>query len=119
MKEYSNLAKLKHLADQERVALLEFISRLRERCGDALISVRLFGSKVRGDFDEESDLDVLVIIESEHWHLHREVSFIGSRVSLDYDVNISPKAIDHALYLKLRELHTPFYENVQAEGVEI
>jgi predicted nucleotidyltransferase len=52
MKEYSNLAKLKHLADQERVALLEFISRLRERCGDALISVRLFGSKVRGDFDE-------------------------------------------------------------------
>jgi hypothetical protein len=33
MREYLNLAKLKHLTDQERVALLEFISRLRERYG--------------------------------------------------------------------------------------
>jgi len=33
--------------------LAEFLSQLRERCGDRIAHVWLSGSKVRGDFDEE------------------------------------------------------------------
>ncbi|HID87212.1 MAG TPA: nucleotidyltransferase domain-containing protein [Anaerolineae bacterium] len=114
-----SLAGLKHLTDQEKAALLEFVARLRERYGEKLELIMLFGSKVRGDFDEESDLDVLVVVESDGWRFHREISSIGSRVSLDYDVNISPKAVTQAHYRDLQELRTPFFENVQAEGVEL
>ena len=113
------LAGLRHLTEQEKTALSEFVARLREKYADDVVLVVLFGSKVRGDFDEESDLDVLVVVESDGWRFHREISFIGSRVSLDYDVNISPKAVTQTHYRDLQELCTPFFENVQAEGVEL
>ena len=110
---------LRHLTSQEKAALSEFVARLRERYADEVMLVVLFGSKVRGDFDEESDLDVLVVVGSGGWRFHREISFIGSRVSLDYDVNVSPKAVNQTLYREIRESRTPFYENVRAEGVEL
>lgn len=52
---------LRHLTPHEREVLAEFLSRLRERCGDRIAHVWLFGSKVRGDFDEESDVDLLIV----------------------------------------------------------
>jgi predicted nucleotidyltransferase len=117
--EQKGLAGLRHLTEQEKAALSEFVARLREKYANEVRLVVLFGSKVRGDSDEESDLDVLVVVESDGWRFHREISFIGSRVSLDYDVNISPKALSQTLYRELRESRTPFYENVRAEGVEL
>ncbi len=110
---------LQYLTSREKTALSEFVVRLQKRYADEIVLVTLFGSKVRGGFDEESDLDVLVVVESDGWRFHREISFIGSRVSLDYDVNVSPKAINQTLYRTLQESHTPFYENVRAEGVEL
>ena len=95
------------------------VARLREEYADEVMLVVLFGSKVRGDFDVESDLDVLVVVKSDGWRFHREISFIGSRASLDYDVNISPKAVTQTLYRDLQELRTPFFENVQTGGVEL
>jgi hypothetical protein len=45
--------RLQHLTPHEREVLAEFLSRLGEQCGDRIAHVWLFGSKVRGDFDEE------------------------------------------------------------------
>jgi predicted nucleotidyltransferase len=52
--------RLHHLTTHERSVLTKFLSRLRERCGDRIAHVWLFGSKARGDFDEESDVDLLI-----------------------------------------------------------
>jgi predicted nucleotidyltransferase len=49
-------SKLAHLTENERQALAELVERLHRRHGDDLLRVVLFGSKARGDFDEESDL---------------------------------------------------------------
>ena len=119
MAKRNELVELRHLTSREKAALSEFVSRLREKYADEVVLVVLFGSKVRGDFDEESDLDVLVVVESDGWRFHREISFIGSRASLEYDVNISPKALTQAHYRNLQELRTPFFESMQAEGVEL
>jgi predicted nucleotidyltransferase len=36
---------------------------LRERCGSRLHQVRLFGSYARGEANEDSDVDVLVVVD--------------------------------------------------------
>ncbi|MFQ5874904.1 MAG: hypothetical protein ACE5JL_14060 [Dehalococcoidia bacterium] len=46
---------LRYLSKSERAALEEFIARLREHYADEVVHVILFGFKVRGNFDEESD----------------------------------------------------------------
>jgi predicted nucleotidyltransferase len=53
--------RLQHLTPHKREVLCKFLSRLRERYGDRIAHVWLFGSKVRGDFDEESDVDLLIV----------------------------------------------------------
>ena len=42
--------------------LKEFVLRLKEAEGTNLLRVVLFGSMARGDFDEESDTDVFVLL---------------------------------------------------------
>src|SRR5215472_1061315 len=46
-----------------RVALDAYAERLRKVFGDRLREVRLFGSYARGDADEDSDVDVLIVID--------------------------------------------------------
>ncbi|GAH25140.1 unnamed protein product, partial [marine sediment metagenome] len=50
-----------NLKRNEKKALLELKKRLLERFPDA--EIILYGSKARGDFDEESDIDVLIILK--------------------------------------------------------
>jgi hypothetical protein len=51
-----NLEKLSLLKTEERNAVLEFADLLRERFGFLIKEVVLFGSKARGESDQESDI---------------------------------------------------------------
>jgi uncharacterized protein len=46
-----------------RSALAEYADRLRAVFGDRLVDVRLFGSFARGEAHEDSDVDVLVVVD--------------------------------------------------------
>lgn len=52
------LAKLDHA---ERRAIKRFVEVLRQRLGDDLVSVWLFGSRARGEGNAGSDVDLLVV----------------------------------------------------------
>jgi len=62
--------RLQHLTSNEQTGLATFVNRLYQRYGTNLLRVILFGSKARGDFDEQSDLDVLVVVsipDNNYW----------------------------------------------------
>ena len=46
-----------------RLALTEYAEQLRPLFGERLLELRLFGSYARGEAHEDSDVDVLVLIE--------------------------------------------------------
>jgi uncharacterized protein len=47
-----------------KLALGEYRERLRALFGERVVELRLFGSYARGDAHEDSDVDVLVVIDS-------------------------------------------------------
>ena len=109
---------LSYLTGREKAALSEFVARLRERYADEVVLVTLFGSKVRGDFDEESDLDVLVVVEGDdRWPYWRTITDLTSDLLLDYEVNMSALVFDEEHYQWLMEHRTPNYNNTTGKGV--
>jgi uncharacterized protein len=113
-------ALVERLSPGERAALTAFIDYLRQRYGDGLLRVVLFGSKARGDFDSESDLDVLVVMRGQDdWRFWEEITDLPTRLLLDTGVNISALVRGEARYQWLATHHAPIYNSIQRDGVEL
>ena len=112
--------RLAQLTENERRGLAELVERLRRRYGDDLLRVALFGSKARGDFDEESDLDVLIvarILDSEYLQRRREIINWTVDLMLEYGPVLSPLIYDEAAYGQLRRWNTLLHQNIEQDGI--
>lgn len=110
---------LKHLADHEQAALREFLTKLRKQHGSEVVLVSLFGSKVRGDFDEESDIDVLLVVENRNSQLWKDVVEIETELMLKYDTVISSLIMGRDNYEWHLRHRAPLYRNIEREGIEL
>lgn len=110
---------LKYLADHEQVALREFLTKLREQHGSEVVLVSLFGSKVRGDFDEESDIDVLLVVENRNSQLWEDIVEIETELMLKYGAVISSLIMGRDNYEWHLRHRAPLYRSIKREGIEL
>jgi predicted nucleotidyltransferase len=110
---------LKYLADHEQAALEEFLTKLREQHGSEVVLVSLFGSKVRGDFDEESDIDVLLVVEDRTSQLWEDIVEIETDLMLKYDSVISSLIMGQDNYEWHRRYKAPLYRNIERDGIDL
>ena len=68
--------KLRALPELEENILNELKESLLKRFPGRIKLIRLFGSKARGDYDEESDTDLLIIVDEADPYLIREINYI-------------------------------------------
>ena len=105
------------LTENERTALNAFVAALSERYSDDILSVRLFGSKARGDFQADSDLDVLVLATHDDWRFRQAISFLAADLSLDHDLVLAPKVVSRTRWEFLNREGFSIARNVREEGV--
>ena len=89
--------------------------------GSKLLNVVLYGSYARGDFDSESDIDIMALVEMEKIELQkyrRIVSALANEIDLKYNVLLSIKLQDNESFVKYQNA-LPFYQNVIKEGVAV
>lgn len=110
---------LGHLTGREKRALAEYLRRLEEEYSDTVIRVVLYGSKVRGDCDEESDLDLLIVMGSDDPRLLEAVRQISFPLKLDYGVGLSDLVVGASRYHWMRSHEEPLFRNIRDEGVEL
>ena len=83
-----------------------------------LDKVILYGSYAGGDFDEESDVDVMIVVDMKEENLRNyEALFtkFSSDASLENEVLIVPLLCDKTRFETQRE-YVPFIRNVNEEG---
>ncbi|MBU1152436.1 nucleotidyltransferase domain-containing protein [bacterium] len=109
----------RYLRKDEHKALKSFIKGVKSLLGNNLVSIELFGSKARGGFDEESDLDVLIVLCGRDWATSHRISIIATEINLEYDCNISPVIYTQAEYQKNQQFNTLFIQNLKKEAIAL
>ena len=102
-----------------RDALAEFAGALRERFGSAVVDVRLFGSLARAEADEESDVDVAVVLERVDWKTRCEVIDLATDAGLPLDLRISPTLFDRETFVRWQRQERPLVMDIERDGVAL
>lgn len=105
-------------AQPPRAALL-FKERLAERFGARLASVKLYGSYARGDQHEESDVDVLALVQGLTHEEKVEAIGIGTEVSLETGAWLAPLVMAPVEFDKLRQLEARLALDIDREGIPL
>ncbi len=108
----------KELPTQIQIILKETSDELRSIYSGHLKEMILFGSYARGDFINESDIDLMLLLDNMKDVVAESDKYLSviSRISLKYDtvVSIIPFSFDE-FYQK----RTPLILNVKNEGIRI
>lgn len=96
-------------------------AELKKLFGSKLDSVILFGSYARGDFDEDSDIDILILVDLPAEKLsayHAEIDSLCGSLLFEYGIVVSAIEKDIKTYNKYANI-LPFYKNIAKDGVKI
>lgn len=102
--------------------LLKKISDIyRSVYGDQLVRVVLYGSYARGDYADDSDLDVVALVHGDRKKLQDQLRIVWDQtcdLELEYEMVLSPAVIPYEEFEKYRE-DIPYYRNIASEGVTV
>ena len=99
----------------------QYIELLSEIYGNHLKTVILYGSYARGDYTEDSDIDIMVLLDLSDIDIKKyrhELSCMTYDFNMDYDLDIRPIAKSKEHFDKWVGVY-PFYSNIEKEGVKL
>jgi uncharacterized protein len=108
-----------HLLENEQSALQEYAKRLTEFLGEEIRHLWLFGSKARGDFDDDSDIDVLIVLRHLDPNRRSVIRRMAARISLDYDILINTHILEEAEWEKAVRFHGTIWREIERDGIPL
>ncbi len=89
---------------------------LYNRYGPSIKAVILYGSHVRGEASQESDIDLLVIVDNnlDPWEVHHDLDALLFDILLETEQLVSVVVVPEEFY---ERYSSPFLINVRREGV--
>lgn len=99
-----------------RPVLRRLEAELRQLFGDRLSEVRLFGSYARGEATEDSDVDVLVLIDGLALGEVANVADAATRVGLAMGVSLSSLPMASARFTELRAAGRGLAREIERDG---
>ena len=107
--------------ERDRALLLEFKERLPPDPAGHVKRLIVFGSRARGQATEDSDLDVLALVDKKTPELERQLEDVMYQVMWDHDFKpiVSLKVLEESQYSNALSKGFSFYLHVEKEGVPV
>jgi len=104
------------MTSEEKLIAEKISSKIKEK--DASAEIILYGSRARGQSHDESDWDILVLLNREHVGLKMEQEFRHHIFDLELEIGKPISVYVHSKKeWESKYAITPFYKNVLKEGV--
>jgi predicted nucleotidyltransferase len=107
------------LPEKEKKAVREFMTAVRKAYSNKIQRAALFGSKVRGDSNRYSDIDILLIVTDDNWKFRKAVSSISSDIALKYDVLLDIRMISVKRWQYMADIESGLFLNISRDSVPI
>ena len=95
------------------------VKAAKESLGEKLDKVILYGSYARGDYTDESDIDIMVLADiskDEVRNIEKELWNTGWELGFEYDILVCVYVTDCFTFNKfINDL--PYYSNINKEGI--
>jgi len=106
------------LSEIEKRALKELVQKINELYGNNLVKIMLYGSKARGDANEYSDIDVLIILKNfnNKYCEIKKILNITREINYIYEILISPSVITEEHYIMSK---MPVIFNIRKDGLNL
>lgn len=101
--------------------LLLFAQNVRKLIGKNLSKILVYGSYARGDYNENSDIDIMILTslpENKIEPIEDALYDIAFDFMMEYEIQISV-IVKNEEHFKYWLGALPFYDNVEREGIEI
>lgn len=99
----------------------ETLSQVRDIAKDDLKQIILFGSCARGDYTEESDIDIAVLVDGDRSEAERfrdALVMLSAKLDLIYMVVVNYICLPKDEFDDKKDYY-PFYSNIAKEGMVI
>lgn len=107
------------LTPLEIQCLQTFRQRLHAQLGAVIADLRVFGSRARGEGDESSDVDVLVMTTTMSRLIKETIWDIANDLFLETDVLLSPLVLSQVEFHTLLSRERRLALDIQREGIPI
>ncbi len=107
--------------ERDRALILEFKKRLSLDIEKHLKRIIVFGSRVRGEAAEDSDLDVIALVDKKTPEIEKKLEDIVYQVMWDHDFEpiISLKVFAESQFNSALTKGFSFYRHIEQEGISV
>lgn len=103
----------------EKRVLKRITGKLKGRFPERVVSIHAFGSRVKGEHNEWSDFDVLVVVRDRDPEIEAKIIDVFVEEEVKSGLSFTPVIKDIRSFKKEKKFKTPFYENIMLEGVRL
>lgn len=96
-----------------------FAEGLKQRFGNHVAKVMLIGSYARGDYREDSDIDVVVLLKESSSDLRDRIYDYWTDFLVEHEFDIALKLLDQTTFHHWKQLKDPFSLSVESEGIAV
>ena len=107
------------ISEEKQNLLKIYVESIKKIYGPHLNKIILYGSYARGDFNEDSDIDIMILLDISDIEIkdyRHQLSDTTFDFNMDHNIDIKPIAKNEDQFLHWLAAY-PFYKNIDKEGV--
>jgi uncharacterized protein len=107
------------LTEGENKAALALKHAVRALVSERLKGFYLFGSKARGDYEPDSDIDIAILVDRLSVAEKREIISLAADIELEHLVVLSPLIFSMDAFQGIKERERRIGADIEREGIPL